>query len=60
MRAGQEKCSQDSSCYGITYPSVMIGDKTWLDFKRGVAVCRSRSIVDKPEKDWNVYAKTGK
>ena len=35
----------------------MIGDGSWLQGKRGVAICTSQTIVTKPENDWNVYLK---
>ena len=41
----------DPSCYGITWP---YSDDSWLKEKKGVAVCASKDLEERKEKDWNV------
>ena len=58
MSKGKELCASDPNCFGITYPyedgSPL--QANWLQ-NNGIAVCNSRSLVDRPEKDWNMHMK---
>ena len=56
---GRMKCDKDSKCLGITFPyrDYESRQNAWFKEKRGVAVCKSRNLLNKSEKDWNVYQK---
>ena len=59
VNKGRIKCDTDPNCFGITFP-YRDGDSrqtAWFSAKRGVAVCKSQVLVQKPEKDWNVFQK---
>ena len=45
---GKEICWSDPNCYGIMYHS----SKT-----TGLKLCTSRTLQEKPEKDWSVFMK---
>ena len=48
---GKEICSLDSNCYGIMYNS------GWTSGLKGVKMCTSLTLQEKPEKDWSVFMK---
>jgi len=56
---GRMKCDKDSKCLGITFPyrDYESRQNAWFKEKRGVAVCKSRNLLNRSEKDWNVYQK---
>ena len=49
---GKEKCYFDPNCHGIMYNGA-----SWGPAHKGVKVCTSKALIDKPEKDWSVYLK---
>ena len=48
---GKEMCQSDPNCYGIMYHS------GWSSDYKGVKVCTSSTLKEKPEKDWSVFLK---
>ena len=48
---GKEMCQSDPNCYGIMYHS------QWASDYKGVKVCTSSTLKEKPEKDWSVFLK---
>ena len=48
---GKEMCQSDPNCYGIMYNS------GWTSNFKGVKVCTSSTLQEKPEKDWSVFLK---
>ena len=44
-------CQSDPNCYGIMYNS------GWASAVKGVKVCTSSTLKEKPEKDWSVFLK---
>ena len=48
---GKEKCNSDPKCHGIMY------HPGWSKDAKGVQVCTSKALREKPEKDWFVYLK---
>merc|ERR1719232_1421612 len=56
---GRMKCDTDPNCLGITFPYRDDDSRqdAWFSDKKGVAVCKSKILLNKPEKDWNVYQK---
>ena len=56
---GKQQCSSDPDCYGITFP-YRDGDPrqaNWFLMKKGVRLCKSGSLIEKPEKDWTMHMK---
>ena len=53
------KCDTDPNCFGITFPYRDDDSRqdAWFSAKRGVAVCKNKILLNKPEKDWSVYQK---
>ena len=51
VKKGMGICLSDSNCYGIMY------DATWATTYHGVKICKSWTLVEKPEKDWSVFMK---
>ena len=53
------KCDTDPNCLGITFPYRDDDSRqdAWFSDKKGVAVCKNKILLNKPEKDWNVYQK---
>ena len=53
------KCDTDPNCFGITFPyrDDDSSQGAWFRAKRGVAVCKNKILLNKPEKDWSVYQK---
>ena len=56
VKKSKEKCLSDSNCYGVMYNSVN------ASVTKGVKMCTSQTLEEKPEKDWSVFLKcsTGK
>ena len=48
---GKEMCGLDPNCYGIMY------DTEWAEAYKGVKICSSWTLEEKPEKDWSVFLK---
>ena len=48
---GKEICWLDLNCYGIMYNSA------WSSGKKGVKMCTSSTLQEKPQKDWSVFMK---
>ena len=52
---GKEKCHSDPNCHGVMFPS---GTGAWWgQTYKGVKVCKTKTLVAKPAKDWSVYLK---
>ena len=49
---GKEKCRSDPKCHGIMY-----NGGSWGQTFKGVKVCKTKTLVAKPDKVWNVYLK---
>ena len=49
---GKEICWSDPNCYGIMYHSGW-----WTSSYKGVKICTSSTLEEKPEKDWSVFLK---
>ena len=49
---GKEKCHSDPNCHGIMY-----NGGSWGQTFKGVKVCKTKTLVAKPDKAWNVYLK---
>ena len=49
---GKEKCHSDPSCLGVMYNGA-----SWGPHFKGVKVCKTKTLIAKPEKDWSVYLK---
>ena len=49
---GKEKCHSDPSCHGVMYNGA-----SWGPAHKGVKVCKTKTLIAKPEKDWSVYLK---
>ena len=48
---GMELCWSDLNCYGIMY------HPGWASSLKGVKICTSSTLREKPEKDWSVFLK---
>merc|ERR1712080_70648 len=48
---GKEMCGLDPNFYGIMY------DTEWAEAYKGVKICCSWTLEEKPEKDWSVFLK---
>ena len=52
---GKEKCHSDPNCHGVMFPS---GTGAWWgQAYKGVKICKTKTLVAKPAKDWSVYFK---
>ena len=51
---GEDYCWQGQDCYGIMY------NADWASTNRGVKVCTSSKLIEKPKKDWSVFLKCSK
>ena len=49
---GKEKCHSDPSCLGVMYNGA-----SWGPHFKGVKVCKTKTLIAKPGKDWSVYLK---
>ena len=49
---GKEKCHSDPNCHGIMY-----NGGRWVNKFKGVKVCKTKTLIAKPGKDWSVYLK---
>ena len=56
---GKEMCESDPNCYGIMYHCYECNIPTygWASTFKGVKVCTSSTLQEKPEKDWSVFLK---
>ena len=52
---GKEKCHSDPNCHGVMYVGPV--SAWWAQDFKGVKVCKTKTLVAKPEKDWSVYLK---
>ena len=52
---GKEKCHFDPNCHGIMYNGI-----SWGPHFKGVKVCKTSTLIAKPEKDWSIYLKGNK
>ena len=48
---GKVICWFDPNCFGIMYNS------RWSSAKKGVKMCSSSTLQEKPQKDWSVFQK---
>ena len=51
VKKGKEKCMSDRKCYGIMY------NWWWAKKEKGVKICTSWTLQERPGKDWSVYLK---
>ena len=51
---GKEKCWSDTNCFGITFPFT---DNSWINGKKGVAICQSMELISKSVGGWNMFMK---
>ena len=51
LQKAKTDCLAGPDCYGFMY------EPTWATTNHGVKMCKSWTLVDKPEKDWSVFMK---
>ena len=51
INKAKEMCQTESNCYGFMW------NDQWGETNQGVKMCTSLTLIEKPDKDWEIYLK---